>query len=165
MKLVLRLIVIAMIAGLGWWLWTVFFPSPAKVVRQRLVTLANTATFGAHDSVVARAAKAQKFSSMFSRDVTIRFNSAGYGARELTGMDELTESANGAFAAIRELKVEFLDITVTVAADRLSAEANCTARVRMADKSDYGVSEMRFKFKKIEGKWLISLAETVKTLS
>jgi hypothetical protein len=41
---------------------------------------------------------------------------------------------------------------------------SCTARVNANNSQDFGVQELRFQLRKIEGDWLITRAETVKTL-
>ena len=42
---------------------------------------------------------------------------------------------------------------------------SCTVKVNAGDSKDYGVQELHFQFKKVDGNWLISRVETVKTLS
>ena len=37
MKIVFRLILLAALIALGVWLWFVLFPSPEKIIRQRLI--------------------------------------------------------------------------------------------------------------------------------
>jgi len=44
MKIAFRILLFAALAALGIWLWTVLFPSPEKVIRQRLMELARTAS-------------------------------------------------------------------------------------------------------------------------
>ena len=58
MKIVFRLVLLAALAAGGFWLWTVLFPSPEKVVRRQIARLAATATFKAGDNNLTRAAKA-----------------------------------------------------------------------------------------------------------
>jgi hypothetical protein len=165
MKILLRLAAFAAVAALGWWLWLFFFPPPENVVRQRLAELARTATFGQSASPATRLAKAHKTVGLFSRDAEIVLEAAGDASHRYSGREEIIEAARIGFAALPALTVEFLDVTVRVAADRQSAELSCTARVRAGDSRDFGVQEMRFLWKKIDGAWLISRAETVKTLS
>jgi hypothetical protein len=51
-----------------------------------------------------------------------------------------------------------------VAPDKQSAEVTCTAQVNAGDSKDIGIQELRFQLKKIDGDFLITRAETVKTL-
>jgi hypothetical protein len=164
MKIASRLVLLAVLAGLGFWLWTVFFPSPEKIVLKKISSLAATATIRAADGYITRAARASDVVSDFSNDAEIVFDVSGVGARTLSGRDEIRESALGGFANVPSLKVQFLDATAKVGADKQTAEVNCTARVNVGDSKDFGIQELRFQLKKIDGDWLITRAETVKTL-
>ena len=42
MKIIIRIALLAALAALGIWLWTVLFPRPEKVIRRRLTELART---------------------------------------------------------------------------------------------------------------------------
>jgi hypothetical protein len=163
MKTVVRLVVLAAVAGLGFWLWTVFFPAPEKVVLKKMTALAATATYGASDSNLIRAGKASNLVGMFAADAQIVVSVPELN-RTLSGRDEIREAALGGFAGLSALKVEFLDPAVRLAPDKLTAEVSCIAKVVAGSSQDFGVQEMRFQFRKVEGHWLISRAETMKTL-
>src|ERR1019366_5029129 len=135
MKIAFRLALLALAAGLGFWLWTILFPSPEKVVLKKVADLAATATI-----------------------------KAGDGTRTLSGRDELRETAAGAFTQLSSVNVQFFDATAKVTADKQSAVVTCTARVSVGDGKDFGIQELRVQFKKIDGDWRITRAETVKTL-
>lgn len=163
MKLAARLVLLAVLAGLAGWLWTVFFPSPEKVVLKKISHLAAEANISSADGNLARAAKASDVVGQFANDAEIVFDGSG-GQRTLTGKDEIREAAMAGFTSIPSLKVAFVDATARVSADRQTAEVACTGRVISGDGKDFGISELRFEFKKIDGDWLITRAETVKTL-
>jgi ketosteroid isomerase-like protein len=165
MKIIFRPVIVIALVGLSIWLWSIFFPSPEKIIRKRLDELAATATFSAKDTVVVRAAKAQKLISFLSEDAQLVFDSPAYGQRSLSGRDEITEAVNAGLASTRSLSVEFLDVNVTVGTDGQTAEADLTVKARAAENKDFDVQEMHFILKKIDGTWLITRAETVKTLS
>ena len=165
MKIIFRLALLAAAVALGFWLWTVFFPSPEKVVRQRIASLAATATFSASDGNITRASKASNLFGYFSTDAEISLEVMGYPAATLSGRDEIREAAARGFAGLTTLKVEFLDVSVRLGPDKQTADVSCTARVNAGDKKDFGVQEMHFHLKKVDGDWLITRAETVKTLS
>jgi hypothetical protein len=157
-----------LLAGLatgGFWLWTVLFPSPEKVILRKIARLATTATFRANDNNLTRAGKAVNLVNFFAPDGQITFDTTGYPAHNLSGRDEIKEAALAGFTGLTQLKVQFLDVTVRLGADRQTADVSCTARVDAGDSKDYGVQEIRFQLKKVDGDWLITLAATVKTLS
>lgn len=165
MKILLRLLLLAGLFALGFWLWTILFPGPEKIIRRQLAGLAHTATIMEKEKPIARALKAQKVVNHFSRDAQIILDFPGIGRITLSGRDEIAESAKAGFVTTRSLAVEFLDVTVQLSPGKQSADVSLTAKVRTGDSKDYGVQEMRFVLKKIEGHWLIVRVETVKTLS
>ncbi len=164
MKIVARLVLLAALGGLFFWLWTVMFPSPEKVVLKKITALAADANLTAADGTMTPAAKATTEVGEFTTDAEIVFDVAGVGARTLSGRDEIRESAMGGFTSVPSLKVQFLDAAAHVGADRQTATVTCTARISAGDSKDFGIQELRFELKKIDGDWLISRAETVKTL-
>lgn len=164
MKVVFRLALLAVLAGLGWWLWGVCFPSPQKVVLKRMAALAETVSFEAGSSSVSRALKAANLIDFFAVDAEISVDTPELGTHALSGRDEIREAGNGGFATLTSLKVSFLDTTVHVGPDQQTADADCTLRVFVGAEKDFGVQEMHFQWKKMDGAWQITRAETVRTL-
>jgi hypothetical protein len=164
MKIALRvalLIVVVLAAG---WLWTVLFPSPEKIVLRRIHGLAATATISPGEGTITRAGKVSSLISYFSTDAEISYDLPDYGTRTISGRDEIREIAAGGFSTVGALKVQFVDATARVGADQQSAEVACTARVSTESNKDFGIQELRFQLKRIDGDWLITRVETVKTL-
>jgi hypothetical protein len=164
MNLAFRLTLFAVLGALGFWLYTVLFPSPEKVVLKRIASLAATANVSAADGAITRAAKVSDLIGYFSSDAVINYDTSGGGARTVSGRDEIREIAAGGFANVTSLAVKFQDATARVGPDQQSAQVGCTAQVSAGDKKDFGIQELRFQLKKIEGDWLITRVETVKTL-
>lgn len=164
MKIVFRVVLFAVLAGAGFWLWTILFPSPEKVVLKKVSNLAASANISATDGNITRAAKASNVVSEFASDAEVFFDVSGAGAHTLTGREEIRETAMGGFASVPSMKVKFMDANARVGADKQTAEVTCTAQVSAGDSKDFGIQELRFQFKKIDGDWLITRAETVKTL-
>ena len=165
MKTAVRIVLLAALAVLGFWLWTILFPGPEKVIRGKMASLAATATFNANDGNITRATKVSNLISYFALDAEITLDAPGLPVRSLSGRDEIRDTARAGLIGLSALKVEFLDVTVHLGADKQTADVSCTARVTVGDSKDFGVQEMRFQLKKVDGAWLISLAKTVKTLS
>ena len=164
MKLLIRFVLVAALVALAGWLWLVFFPGAEKIVLKRMASLAATTSFSAGASPVSRAAKAASFIGYFSPDAEIIVDVPGLGAHTFSGRDEIREAGNGGFATLPGLKVSFLDTTVRVSPDQKTAEASCTVRVTIGSEKDYAFEEMHFQWKKMGEAWLITRAETVKTL-
>lgn len=165
MKIASRLALLVATAALGFWLWSVFFPGPEKLILRKIASLAATATFKANDGNLTRATKVGNLIGYFTVTAEINCDVAELGRRTLSGRDEIRDTARTVFAGLTMLKVEFLDPTVRLGADRQTADVSCTVRVYAGDKKDYGLQEMHFQLQRIDDDWLITRAETVKTLS
>ena len=164
MKILLRGAALVLLLALGWWLRTIFFPSPEKVILKRMASLAETVSFNAGASSISRAAKALSFIGYFSADAQIVVDVPELGAHTMSGRDEIRETGNSAFAALPGLRVAFLDTNVRVGADQQTADVATTVSVRLGGDKDFNVEELHFQWKKIDGAWLVTRAETVKTL-
>lgn len=164
MKIVFRLVLLALAAGIGFWLWTILFPSPEKQVLKKISNLAETATFSAEAGNITRASKVSSLIGFFSADAQIVLDIPGVGHGTLNSRDEIRETAAGGFTRLKSLTVKFLDATPKISADKQSAEVNCTAEVRMDGSAELGVQELLFYFKKVDGEWRINRVESVKTL-
>lgn len=164
MKITLRLLLFAALAGLGFWLWTIMFPSPEKIVLKKVAGLARTATFSAGTGNFERAGKVSSSIGYFSVDAQIAIEVMGAGSVNLNGRDEIREAAAGGFTRLQSLDVKFLDAKATIGADKQSAEVNCTAETHVNASKDMGVQEIKFFFKKTDSDWLITRVESVKTL-
>jgi len=164
MKLAVRLGLLAALGGLGFWLWTICFPNPEKVVLGRIAKLAAVASVDPGDGGLTRATKVGNLLAYFSADAVISYDVPGLGAHTLTGRDELREIAAGGFANVKALTVRFQDATAKVGADQRTAVVSCTARVSAGDAQDFGVQELRIELRKLEGDWRVTRLETVRTL-
>jgi len=160
-----RAIIAATLVVVAVWLYSVFFPSPERLIRARLAQLAKSASFGRNESPVAILANSQRVANFFTADVEIRVDLPGRSAATLSGREEVRERTMAVRSIVGGLQVEFLDINLAIAPDKQSAEANLTLKGRIAGEKDLVVQELKFLLNKIEGDWKIKRVETVKTLS
>jgi hypothetical protein len=165
MKMVYRLVLLVVLVAAGVWLWTNFFPGPEKIIRKRLAQAASEASFNSGENPLISAARAENLASRFGTNVEININVPEYGRQEFVGRDEIAQAAAGVHMRLSSLKVEFPDVSVTVAADKLSAIADVAMKVQAAGQKDFDVQEMKFTFQKIGGDWLITCVETVRAPS
>jgi hypothetical protein len=165
MRTVFRIILLAALVALGVWLWFVLFPSPEKIIRQRLTELARTASFSSDEGNLARLAAAQSLAGYFATNVEINLDVPGRLQHRLMGRDEIQQAALGARSTLSGMKVHFPDINITVAPDKQSAVADLTVEASVSGEHDSIVQEMKFTFQKTDGDWLITRIETVRTLS
>ena len=156
---------LAALVALGVWMWTVLFPSPEKVIRKRLVGLANAASFSSDEGNLVRLAGAQSLGGFFSVDVQVDIDVPGHVQERLMSRQEIVQAAMAARSTVAALKVKFPDINITVAPDKQSAVADLTVEARVSGQPDLIVQEMKFTLRKTDGKWLVTRVETVRTLS
>jgi hypothetical protein len=155
---------LALIAA-GFWAWRAFFPNPERAVRNQVAALAKAASFSGGDGNFAKLAYVQRLGNFFAPEVEIEVElSAGQTVR-VSGRDEILERAGALRLGVAWAKVQFLDVSVSVAPDHLSAVADVAAKASVPEDKDMMVQELKFTFKKLDGKWLIVRVEAVKTLS
>lgn len=164
MKLVVRLLLLVKLAAFGFWLWTIFFPSPQKVIHARLVKLAELASFTQNEGNIARVANVERMGALFGTDIEVIIDIPGVEAHTFNRRDELMQAAMQARSALSTLKAEFPDIHITLAPDKQSAVADVTLQAKASGQSDLIIQELKFTFNKQGGPWLITRVETVKTL-
>jgi cytoskeletal protein RodZ len=165
MKTVFRLVWVAALVALGVWLWTVFFPSPEQAVRKQLTKLAGDVSFSRDENSLVRIADAESVSGFFSTNVEVTINVPGQEEHTLSGRAEITQVALAARTQAGELKVKLPDVNVAVAPGGQSATADVTVEADVGGERDPIVQEMKFTFQKIDGQWLITRVETIRTLS
>jgi hypothetical protein len=165
MKIITRLVLVAVLAALGFWLYTVFFPSPEKVIRKRLTNVAQLASIRPDQGLLSRGASIQELANCFDSKVEITVNWREGSQHTLAGRDEIIEAAKLAHGRFKSLEIEFLDMNVALSPDKQSATVNLTAKITSSDERDFQAQELKITLKKVNGEWLIFEIETVRTLS
>ncbi len=165
MKNIFRIVLLAALAALALWLWTVAFPGPEKVIRKRLTELAGTVSSSPGGSDLARLAAARSLAGYFGTNVEMNVDLAGHGLHDPMIREEITQAALAARWGAGSLTVKFPDINVTVAPDQQSAVVDLTMEASISGEHDPIVQEMKLTLQKTGGQWLITRVETVRTLS
>jgi hypothetical protein len=165
MKKLVRLVLAAAVIGLAIWGWRAWFPSPQNAIRARLRDVARTASFDPGEGIIPRGLKAQRLGEYLTPDVAISLDVRGFESHTLQGRDEVTQAVLGAMQRLRGLKIEFVDINVTVDPGSQAAVVNLTGKATITGERDLQVQEFNFKLKKIDRDWLIYRIDTVNTLS
>ena len=158
----LLLLAVALVVGV--WLWGRFFPNPEKVIRARLREISERASFPANQAPFAAFSDVQRLCALVSPDVTIQVNAPGAGPRSIEGREDLRQALGIWRSMVNGAKVEFPDIAVTVAPDKQSAEVMLTVKARVPTEPDSIYEEMKVAFRKLDGNWLLTHAETVRML-
>lgn len=165
MKIVSRIVVLLVLAALGVWLWTVFFPSPEKVIRKKLAKLALDASFTQNENNLIKLADAQNLPDFFTDTVQVNINIPGHEQQTLAGKDEIRTAALASRQAATDLEIKFPDVNITVAPDKNSATADVTVDATVSGERDAIIQEFKFNFQKTDGQWLINRVETVQNVS
>jgi len=164
MKKILLLILLPVLLGLGVWLWTIWFPNPQQAVRNRLNQVAQLASSSGNEGNFSRVANVQKLGRLFSPDVQVLVDITGAESYTFNSREELMQAAMAAKRFTSGLKAEFLDMNIEMGTADESALVDLTLKARVNGESDMIVQELKFTLKKINGDWLITRIETVKTL-
>jgi len=164
-KITVRLALAAAVIALGVLLWGVLFPPAEKVIRGRLAELARTVSFHPNENPLTLAGKVESLTDMFATNVEVDVEVPNRGNQVIEGRDELMQAVAGARAATGSLTVEFIDVNVTVAADKQSATASLVVRARAAGEKDDVLQPLKFFLQKSGRDWLIRRVETLRTLT
>jgi hypothetical protein len=159
--------VIALIAAAALVVWLVTQDWDQRRIKKNLNRLA-AAVYKPRGAVIEgldlfkRVATIQ---SLFTVDCVI---SAGEPAPEMKGTDELCALFAQGIKTVKELKILFKDVSVTLAADHASATATMTVEAIGEDFAEGGrrfdAREVEVAWKKIEGTWKIAGVKEVQTL-
>jgi hypothetical protein len=164
-KIIFRVVLLAALAALAFWLWTILFPSPEKIIRRQLEEVAKHASFTADESAVVRLAGAQSLAGYFSTNAEVNLDTLEEGQYDFIGRDQITQAALAAGSVLGSLSVKFLDVSVTVAPNKQSATADLTVDANVSGQPNTIVNEVKITLRKISGQWLITRVETIRTLS
>jgi hypothetical protein len=165
MKRAVQILLAAAVIGAAFWLWTVLFPTPERVIRSRLNALAREISFNSGSGLLSKAYNAQKVAGFFTTDVDVEIDVAGYDPISLHGRDEVAQIGVAARSRLTSLKVEFPDMNISLGTDGQTAKVNLTGKATVPGERDISAQEFNFMLKKVDGKWQIYRVETVKTLS
>lgn len=165
MKFLPRIILLVIVAAVVFWLWTIFFPSPEKIIRKQLLNLAGDVSFSHDQNNLVQLAHAQSVAGFFSSNVVLDLTLPGRVQQDTLDREEITQAVLATRQQATDLDVKFPDINVTVAPDKNSATADVTVEGTVSGQRDAILQEVKFTFEKVDGHWLISRVETVRVLS
>jgi hypothetical protein len=166
MKIAFRIGVLAVLIGLGVWLWIYFHPSPQEAIRRQLAKLGEAVSFEKGEGLVTKAASAQYVASFFAPQVIMNIEPRGIFGEEAE-RSEIAERAFQlrSFPDIDSFKVKILDPVITLGADNKSAIVELTIHAETVGERHLIVQEMKFTMKEVDEEWFIVRVETVRTLN
>jgi len=114
MKIASRLVLLAAAVAAGFWLWTVLFPGPEKIIRNQLASVAAETSFKDGENPLLMANRAENLASHFGTNVEININLPEHGQHDFVGRAEITQAAASVRSRVSSLKVVLYDVNVTV---------------------------------------------------
>ena len=160
-----RLILLFIAAALAFWGWTVFFPSPEKVIGKRLTSLARDVSFAPGENNFVKIAHAESVEDFFATNVEVDIAVPEHEQPSLAGRDEIKQAVLISRQQFNSLDVKFPEMHITVAPDKNSATAEATVDATVSGESNALVEELKFTFEKTDGQWLIDKVETVRVVT
>lgn len=151
-------------AGIVFFLYQRWFPNEEKRVRETLLKLADAASTPDSSGTLASLAAADRLRDFFTAEAELKVEAPGEGEFHAVGRADILQAALGARNRYPGLKVQFLDINVTVGVDNQTATAELTARVTLKGEKDFQVQELKLQLNQEDRHWRVARAETVRTL-
>jgi hypothetical protein len=164
MSRIRQLVTVVVALAAAFWMWTVLNPSPQKVIRNRLIKLARTATFEPKEGNISRALKIDKLGGFFADKIELNVDVPGLHPDAITSREELKQAAMAAATIARGIQTDFDDIKIELNPDRLAAYVDLTLNGKVTGESDPIIQQLKINLKKIDGDWLITKVQTIKTL-
>lgn len=159
----IRILLVAALAAVGFWAWSVLHPNPEKVIRKRLGEMAKAVSYSSDQGLLSQAWNASSVAEYFTPDVEVTVEVPGT-QHTFNGRDELMQGVLAARRVAKSLTVRFPDIKVTLSPDKAFAEVYVTGEARVSGERERYLQELRLRVVKVKRDWLIKQVETVKTL-
>jgi hypothetical protein len=143
-----------------------FWPSEERQVRKRLEALAEAASVPAHESDLARLARAQRFRGWLREDVRVAFEQAEWPPIE--GRDAVAALVLRPWVqAAGGLRVELEGLSISLGDGRSSADARFKARILRPDPDAEPVvldgRMVSVTLQRVEGEWLVASARIMRS--
>ena len=140
------------------------FAGPEGRIRQQLEALEELVSFEAGESDLSALTKAKRLGSLFSEEVEISIQVAGFGRRSLTGREQIQGAAIAARRQTSNLQASLIDIEIEVSDDKQSALVEATGRAKVSGEQNSAMEDFVFHFVSTEDGWLIHKVETIQAL-
>lgn len=141
-----------------------FFPNNEKQIRKMLDEMATAACIPAKPSPVGLVMAIDKIQSSFSPNIQVNIEVAGVRRYTFSDREELMQIVKAAWANLREVNVQFLDVVIDLDASEEGAVANLTLKVTPAGQSDFFFQELKMTLAKIESNWRVTRVDSVQVL-
>jgi hypothetical protein len=133
-------------------------------VRQRLLKLAEAASFQEKDPPFAKLRYADRVTGYFATETEFDLQMGQRSPQGTFTRSQLHEGAAALRASGKGLSVEFIDIAVQLTPTPTQATAHLTSKIYFVGDPDYFVQEFRVGLEKSTNSWLVRRLETVRTM-
>ncbi len=164
MKRIVLVVALVSCALLGTWLFQVLFPGDERLIRRLIAQVAETASIKPNEHPLVKLSAANKLGNCFSDHAVISYDAAGWDSRTINGREELVQIAVAARANLQDANIRLLDVYLQIDPGKQSASANVVASATINGGKEPLIQEFRITLKKFDGDWLITRADSVKTL-
>jgi hypothetical protein len=165
MKRKLQVLLLLVVAAIALFiLYRRAFPNEPRLIRQRLAALAGAASFSQRPSALANLAAGEQLRDFFTSDLQVEVDLPEGGHATLTSREDILQAALAARATLDGLRVQFLDVNVTVGPGHETATAHLTVKATQPGDRDFFVQELKLQLRKEEGRWRVFRVETIRTL-
>lgn len=162
LKLLILVIGVVAVATL---LWQRFGYNEPASVKKMLHAVAKTVSIPQGETTIQAGLAVSRLLEFLTKDVQVDVEGPGSGKYSFHGREEIREALMYARKNMGPLDVRFLDIAVTVAPDRQTAEAQLTVQASRPGEREPWVQAVRVQLQKVERNWRIQRAETIRPLT
>ena len=163
MRTVMRLALVLALAGLGYVLYSWYWPSDEGRIRDALDDLAATVSEPGGDGL-GQMARAARLGGFFAQDVVVDL---GRPYTRIEGRDTIMALAAKVQVPGEGMDVRFVDVTVEVAPGGADAVVHLTATVASRGRpleNSLDAKELEMTWRKVDDTWLIARVTGVDTL-
>ncbi|MDC0357294.1 hypothetical protein OAO01_00630 [Oligoflexia bacterium] len=143
-----------------------FFPNEEDVVRSRLSDLAKLASINAEEHPFERLGAARKIGRYFIETVSFQLKAEEYEIEAVRNRDALVDKIVAIRSMVHDLKVKFVDMTVTVDGINATAHFTVTAEGTHPNRQEpfFDAAEVKLDLEKDGGTWLITKVQNVEAV-
>ncbi|MBL9137024.1 MAG: hypothetical protein JNK85_14225 [Verrucomicrobiales bacterium] len=160
------LVAAAGLVGAVAWTWASPEEREIRAIQKRLKSFARDVSFAGGGSPIQRLSYPSQVVDYFADPVQFQLAIGPWNSRGtvIQTRAELQEGTTAYRASSKGLKVEFLDIAVTLEPSLTRATAHLTSTVHFVGDADYWVQEFRLTLIKESAVWRIQALATVRTM-
>jgi hypothetical protein len=159
-----KIIIIAMLAAVGIWAVTYFFPSEEKKIKKQFRLLAEWVSKDPSENTLTTVYKIKHIGTLF--DTMCEFKVPVYSFSGNYTPDEISGYAAQGRLASSKLYLKFYDLDITFPEEgsaKVTLTARLTGKLNVGDSIDE-THEVESILKKVEKKWLFSKVEVIEVL-